>query len=289
MSARHSSSPGPSSSSGGGDMKPPSLVDMARRVLGRRPELFGPLDGAPGASSGSRLGPLRRSHSGNAAATPGSGSPSPKGVLRTSSQDVSMGAASSLRATSSLGATSSMQTASSAGGSGAVSGGLLHSEPSLNMGPALTRALSSAASLENWLGPGSIGPGSRTTSGSPRSMSAAAAAELQQHLARSSSNAGSPSSGQGMGRSGSLVFGLQGSPAASGGGGGGLDKQASFAGWPDVPPGLVTAAAAAGGGSFAWPQPPAMRTIAEDTLKLDIQVCMIHPHALFAACLKLSG
>lgn len=89
-----------------------------------------------------------------------------------------------------------------------------------------------------------------------------------------------------MPRQSSLVFGGAGANSSSGGGGGGgggggsaagLDKQASFAGWPQQAqqlqqelqqqqPGVVKE------GSFAWPAVP-MRTISEDSLKLDIQVC----------------
>jgi hypothetical protein len=259
---QQSNSPGPSSGSGG-DMKPPSLVDMARRVLGRRPELFGPIDGAygPGLAGsggpgrlGSRLGPLRRSQSGNAAATAAaSGGLPPTPPLRTGSHDVSM-------ATGSM-HTASMHTASSHDGTeGAAAGSSLQSEPSLNMGQQLHRQLSSAASLENWLG-----PGSRTASGSPRSMSAAAERQL---LMRTGSNM-STGSGQGsVGRQNSLVLGQQGGLSR----GSSLDKQASFAGWPELAPGVAAAAAAAGGGSFSWPAPAPMRTISEDSLKLDIQV-----------------
>jgi hypothetical protein len=258
---QQSNSPGPSSGSGG-DMKPPSLVDMARRVLGRRPELFGPIDGAYGpvlagsggsGGLGSRLGPLRRSQSGNAAATAaGSGGLPPTAPLRTGSHDVSMGMGSMH--------TASMHTASSQDGAeGAAAGSSLQSEPSLSMGQQLHRQLSSAASLENWLG-----PGSRTASGSPRSMSAAAERQL---LMRSSSNM-STGSGQGsVGRQNSLVLGQQGGLSR----GSSLDKQGSFAGWPVLAPGGAAAAATAGGGGgFSWPAP--MRMITEDSLKLDIQV-----------------
>lgn len=259
---QQSSSPGPSSGSGG-EMKPPSLVDMARRVLGRRPELFGPIDGAYGPAGGSprasRLGPLRRSQSGNAAAAAAAGSSGGAGglssvsslPLRTSSsQDVSMGPDGVVVPLAAVGS--------------------LHSEPSFNIGQQLIdRQLSSAASLENWLG--------SAASGSPRSMGAAA----ERQLLRRTSSGMSTGSGQqaekgdrvgGFPRqnSFSLLGQAQGSSAAERGP---LDKQASFAGWPDMAPGVAAAAAAAAGGSFSWPGLPApMRTMSEDDLKLDIQM-----------------
>lgn len=184
--------------------------------------------------------------------------------LRTGLQDVSMGAAAG---------------SSGVGPDGVVvplaAVGSLHSEPSFNIGQQLVdRQLSSAASLENWLG-----PGSRTASGSPRSLGAAAERQLLRRTSSgmsTGSGQGDKGSGQGEKAGGvprqnsfSLLGQLQGASTAERGS---LDKQASFAGWPDMAPAVAAAAAAAVGGSFSWPEPAPMRTLSDDDLKLDIQV-----------------